>query len=971
MRRCTNRACQFLLTLCLALAPAIVISAQELPPQERRAKWGEPPPQATPAVPDKTGNGQPALKDQSDYYFHKSGRRISFLRKEDTYVVLGPQRSRRSALRTSRIRQIIGTDADLIETEPLGSRTVLRVQPGTNAKSVLDRIRALDPETFLSPVLTNEKGIGSLGVAPSVLVRLTPSADPSKTIPGIEDALSVSFTRSPRAAPLEFEFEMRDLPDDAGEIFALARALDALPSVEWAEPNLIVAPQRTLTPNDPQYPAQWHLHNTGQNGAVVDADIDAPAGWDVSQGTGMVIAIFDDGVDVDHEDLDIWANPGETGLGKETNGIDDDANGYVDDYQGWDFGDDDNDPSPGSGDSHGTAVAGVAGAIGNNGVGVAGSALSAQILPIRSGSMSCTAWGEAMRYAGKYGHVVNNSWGIGGCQSSIDAAISDVANGVVPGAVRGALGTPVLFATGNSASGWEKFTLNGFSGGSYDFEWRFIKDVSLSQGDDTVWLDDIAWPGGTSEDFESDALGAVPSAFTTSGSADWTVVSDGLHARGATGNSAKAGTISNNQQTSLLALNKTIGSGNLSFWVWVSSEYNYDFFEFYVDGTRYFRVSPGQYGVHQNDVGYPASNPDAIAVGASRDGSVGNEEQRSAYSQFGPDLDVVAPSSGGGQGITTTDRTGADGYSATDYTPSFGGTSSATPLVAGVVANILENDPTLSATQLRQRLRDGADPIGPYPYTSDRNDYYGHGRVNFPASMAACGNGILDAGEACDDGNLNSGDCCSDTCQVEPAGTVCRASSDTCDVAETCDGVADTCPVDLFEPITTVCRGAAGVCDAADTCDGASAACPVDAKLTSVCRASSDTCDVAETCDGVADTCPVDLFEPITTVCRAAAGVCDAADTCDGASAACPADAFLADGTTCDDTDACTSPDECQAGVCQGPPITGPPLCEEPIPVPLLTPRSVFLLLAGLLSLGSLITTRPSPAARDEKRPAR
>ncbi len=104
----------------------------------------------------------------------------------------------------------------------------------------------------------------------------------------------------------------------------------------------------------------------------------------------MVIAVFDDGVDIGHEDLAIWANPGESGGGKETNGIDDDGNGYIDDYQGWDFGDNDNDPSPGSNDSHGTAVAGVAGAIGNNAIGVAGSALSGLYPPTLSGSISRT-----------------------------------------------------------------------------------------------------------------------------------------------------------------------------------------------------------------------------------------------------------------------------------------------------------------------------------------------------------------------------------------------------------------------------------------------------------------------------------------------------------------------------------------------------------------------------------------------------
>jgi subtilisin family serine protease len=115
-------------------------------------------------------------------------------------------------------------------------------------------------------------------------------------------------------------------------------------------------------------------------------------------------------------------------------------------------------------------------------------------------------------------------------------------------------------------------------------------------------------------------------------------------------------------------------------------------------------------------------------------------EERSYYSQFGPEVDVVAPSSGGGQGITTTDRMGAAGYdSSSNYTSTFGGTSSATPLVAGVVADILACKPNLTAAQVRQALRDGADKIGPYPYS--RNDYYGYGRVNLynTLQLSGCG----------------------------------------------------------------------------------------------------------------------------------------------------------------------------------------------------------------------------------------
>ena len=949
----------FLLTLSALCLPAS-FRAQAVEPNAgaSTAVFGQPPPAARQEPLEKQ-----TLSGHSDFYYLRDGQRNSFLRREGTFVAFGAPGAAASRQLSNDIESRFATDVDLVKKHSLRGRSVFKIKEGRDSESLLKQMRTSDPSiTFISPLLVTERGRGEMGVLPSLVVRLSPSADLGSTLSSIEQNFNLSQRSQLRYSELEFEFQMLQPVSDIGEIFALVRSLGALATVEWAEPNIVVSSVSSFTPNDPQYPDQWHLNNTGQGGGAADADVDAPEGWDISQGSGVVITIFDDAVDVSHEDLPIWSNPGETGGGKETNGVDDDGNGFVDDYRGWDFGDDDNDPSPGAGDNHGTAVAGVAAAIGNNGVGVSGSAPAAQIMPVRTGSMSCTQWGNAMRYAGKYGHLVNNSWGISGCHSALDSAISDVVSGSVAGDNRGLLGTPVLFATGNSASGWRKYTLSGFSAGSYDFEWRFDKDPSVSEGYDTIWLDDITWPGGASEDFESDLVGGVPGAFTSGGSANWTVVSDGTHARGASGNSVRAGTITHNQQTSLYATGKSVGSGNLTFWVWVSSEYNYDFFELYVNGTRYFQYSPGQYGEHENAVSYPAKNPDTIAVGATTDGGPGGVEERTYYSQFGPEVDVVAGSSGGGQGITTTDVMGGSGYSTGNYYTNFGGTSSATPLTSGVVATMIAHSPSLTAAEIRNALRAGADASGPYAYPGGRNDYYGYGRVNLYGSLATgtCGDGTLDSGEECDDGNTNPDDCCSATCEFESAATICRSSAGVCDIAETCTGASDTCPADTLEPITTECRSAAGVCDAPDFCDGAAASCTADVKLASECRASAGVCDLAEVCDGVADECPTDAFEPITTECRSAAGVCDVPESCTGSDPSCPTDGYELAGTSCNDGDVCTENDQCDgAGICGGGLVTA---CE----VPGLQRGSQLLLMALLAMLGGLlIATRGSiPGSR-------
>ena len=115
--------------------------------------------------------------------------------------------------------------------------------------------------------------------------------------------------------------------------------------------------------------------NTRQTGGLMGADANLPGAWQVTTGSeAIVIAVLDDGVQLDHPDLLIFTNPNEIA----GNGLDDDQNGWIDDVHGWDFDSQgsgtpggDNDPSPATEfDNHGTAVAGITGAIGNNNVGL-------------------------------------------------------------------------------------------------------------------------------------------------------------------------------------------------------------------------------------------------------------------------------------------------------------------------------------------------------------------------------------------------------------------------------------------------------------------------------------------------------------------------------------------------------------------------------------------------------------------------
>ncbi|MDV2503929.1 MAG: S8 family peptidase, partial [bacterium] len=199
--------------------------------------------------------------------------------------------------------------------------------------------------------------------------------------------------------------------------------LEANQLVEVVEPNYIV--HADLQPNDPSLGQLWGLHNTGQTGGAADADIDAPEAWDTQRGsTSVVVAVIDTGVDYNHPDLaaNMWTNSGEV----PGNGIDDDNNGYVDDYRGWDFYNNDNDPYDDH--RHGTHVAGTIAAVGDNGVGVVGVNWTSRIMPLKflsgGGSGYISDAVEAVLYAAANGaKVMNNSWGGGGYSSALYSAI--------------------------------------------------------------------------------------------------------------------------------------------------------------------------------------------------------------------------------------------------------------------------------------------------------------------------------------------------------------------------------------------------------------------------------------------------------------------------------------------------------------------------------------------------------------------
>ncbi len=405
---------------------------------------------------------------------------------------------------------------------------------------------------------------------------------------------------------------------------ALAKMLSNLKHVEYAQPNYIIerpVPAAALPPvNDPYLPELWGMEN-----------IDATEAWSLDQGDERVIvAVIDTGVQISHPDLNdnIYVNQAEAyGLP----GVDDDGNGYKDDINGWDFYYSDNSVYDGTGDYHGTHVAGTIAAEAN-GSGVVGVAPNCTILPLKflgpNGGNSTDA-ALALQYAEDMGaRIVNASWGGGSYNPFLEEAIASFNGVFVASAGNSSRNTdlyihyPSSYGSGNLVSVASISPNNKKSG----FSNYGLESVDLFSPGAKIWS---TYPGGYAQ-MDGTSMAAPHVSGTLA-----LMISHEMHVNNLGPDDA---TLRNEYDLVADLFASTVSSKFYTAYVATGGRLN---------AMNALELTPGSGGTEPPDPPDPPVDPDALIVEASvpKDGAKNVDKNILIRIDFNQSVDLLVPSS--------------------------------------------------------------------------------------------------------------------------------------------------------------------------------------------------------------------------------------------------------------------------------------------------------------------------------------
>ncbi len=380
---------------------------------------------------------------KNEDYYYAGGKKIKLNRLTDSIAVRYKDVPSRAMVRKLSEKAAF-EDAEERKEMPKHRMIVVTLPPSRRLADIGDSVKDLENDPQIDsvvPVFREARSGLRLIAADEITVRFKSDVS-QEEIENFYKKNGVEVIEQNRFMPNQYLLRVKN-PKDT---LAVANKLQESGWTEFAEPNFISEARKAALPNDVLIKEQWHLHNTGQGGGKPEEDVSASEAWDITTGSpDIVIAIIDDGVDIDHPDLkaNIWENPNPD-IG-------------MNDVNGWNFYDNNNNPRPrkfsppyselAGNDSHGTPCAGVAAAIGGNATGVTGIAYKCKILPVKiflgDELVSFNVIADAIRYAGQRADVLSNSWGIPP-SGDVESAIKDVVR-----TGRGGKGTPVFVATGN------------------------------------------------------------------------------------------------------------------------------------------------------------------------------------------------------------------------------------------------------------------------------------------------------------------------------------------------------------------------------------------------------------------------------------------------------------------------------------------------------------------------------------------